>query len=58
MTKFKILTTIEVVDKTELIHIEMKSGFHISIDHTYIDQVGDFKLLLPTGEVLDTSEIQ
>ncbi|HZK70621.1 MAG TPA: hypothetical protein VFD03_03745 [Clostridia bacterium] len=44
-------------EKMELVYIEMPSGFHIGIDFSYIDQVGDFKLTLPTGEILDTADI-
>ncbi len=53
----KILRREEVLEKMELEFIEMDSGFHIAIDVTYIDQVGEFKLILPTGEILDTSKM-
>ena len=53
-TPFKQLTEEEAREKTEMIYIEMQSGFHIALDHTYMDQVEEFKILLPTGEVVDT----
>jgi len=47
----------EALKRMELIFIEMPSGFHIAIDATYLDQVGDFTLTLPTGEILDTKDL-
>jgi len=58
MSKFTQYTEEEARDKMELVYIEMESGFHIAIDFTYIDQVEEFKLILPTGEVLDTKKIK
>jgi len=57
-TPYKQLTEEEARDKTEMIYIEMESGFHIAIYHTYMDQVEEFKLILPTGEVLDTETLK
>jgi len=57
-TPFKQLTEEEARDKTEMIYVEMESGFHIAVDHTYMDQVEEFKLLLPTGEVLDSETLK
>ena len=54
----KELTKKEAEDKMNLIYIEMSSGFHVGIDATYLDQVGDFKITLPTGEILDTKKIE
>lgn len=54
----KELTQAEAQDKMELVYIEMPSGFHIAIDSTYLDQVEDFKIVLPTGEVLDTNKLE
>ena len=53
----KVLTKEEAKDTMELIYIEMPSGFHIAIDATYIDQVKDFTLTLPTGEKLNTRKL-
>jgi hypothetical protein len=53
----KELTKKEADNKMELIYIEMPSGFHIAIDSTYVDQVDDFKIKLPTGEILDTKKL-
>lgn len=58
MTAFKQYSKEEADEKMELVYIEMPSGFHIAVDFTFIDQVEDFKLKLPTGEELDTNEIQ
>lgn len=57
-TPFKQLTAEEAGEKCELIFLEMESGFHIALDHTFMDQVDEFKLLLPTGEVIDTKLIK
>jgi hypothetical protein len=54
----KELSKQEADEKMELIYIEMPSGLHIGIDASYLDQVGDFKLKLPTGEVLDTKKLE
>ena len=49
---YKELTKEEADDKMNLMYIEMESGFHIGIDATYLEQVGDIELLLPTNEML------
>jgi hypothetical protein len=54
----KVLTNEESKDKTELIYIESPLGFHIALDLTYIDQVGDFIITLPTGEVINTKDLK
>jgi len=53
----KELSNIEVEEKCDLIFIEMESGFHLAVDASYLEQVGDFKMKLPTGETLDTSKL-
>lgn len=54
----RVLTQEEVNEKIELIYIETNSGFHIGLDFSYIDQVGDFKITLPTGEEIDTKKLK
>lgn len=54
----KELSKREAKDVMELIYIESDSGFHIGLDLTYLDQVGDFKIILPTGEEIDTSKLK
>ncbi len=44
-------------DKMDLVYLETPLGFHIGLDSTYIEQVGDFELNLPTGEILDTKKL-
>lgn len=51
-------TKAQADEKMDLIYVETPSGFHIGLDFTYIDQVGDFKITLPTGEVIDTATIK
>ena len=53
----RVLTKDEANEVMDLIYIETESGFHIGIDASYIDQVKDFKLKLPTGEIINTKEI-
>ena len=55
---FTQLTEEQAREKTEMIYVEMESGFHLALDHTYMDQVEEFKILLPTGEILDTKELK
>lgn len=55
---FKQYTKEEADDKMELVYLETDGGFHIGLDVTYIDQVGDFKIELPTGEVINTKDIK
>jgi hypothetical protein len=55
---FKVLSKKEADEKMELEYIETESGFHIGLDATYMDQVEDFKIVLPTGEVIDTNDIK
>jgi excisionase family DNA binding protein len=43
--------------KANLIYLETPCGFHIALDASYIDQVGDFTITLPTGETVSTSLI-
>jgi hypothetical protein len=57
-TLFRQMSEKEAREKMELVYLEMQSGFHIGLDHTYMDQVGEFKILLPTGEVIDTNDIK
>lgn len=52
------LTKKEADEKMDLIYIEMPSGFHIGIDESYLRDVGDFKIKLPTGEILDTQKLE
>ena len=56
---FKELTKEEASEKMELVYIETeKSGFHIGLDFSYIDQIGDFLITLPTGEVINTKNLK
>ena len=57
-TPFKQLTEEEARDKTEMIYVEMESGLHLGVDFTYMDQVEEFKLVLPTGEIFDSSQMK
>lgn len=42
----------------ELEVIECDCGYHMGIDATYLDQVGDFKTLCPAcNKVIDTKEV-
>ncbi len=47
----------EAKAKMELIYLETESGFHIALDASYIDQIGDFEITLPTGETIYTEDI-
>jgi hypothetical protein len=47
----------EADDKMELVYLETPSGMHIGLDATYIDQVGDFEIILPTGEKINTKNL-
>jgi len=55
---FKQLTKTEADEKCDFVYIETESGFHIALDFTYIDQVKDFIIKLPTGEVIDTKDVR
>jgi len=57
-TKIKVMNVEQAREKMELVYIETESGFHIALDFSYIDQVGDFKIKLPTGETIDTRDIE
>jgi hypothetical protein len=37
--------------KMDLTYIESPHGYHFAIDNSYADQVGEFKIILPTGEI-------
>ena len=56
--KFKQYSKEEADDKMELVYLETDGGFHIGLDVTYIDQVGDFTIELPTGEMIETKNIK
>lgn len=44
------------IEKVELEYIECDCGFHIGLDATYLDQVGDFKINCPACQkVIDTA---
>jgi hypothetical protein len=43
----KILSTQEANEKCEFMYIECNCGFHIGLDATYLDQVGDIILNCP-----------
>lgn len=57
-SKFKQLTQTEVDEKCDFVYIETESGFHIALDFTYIDQVGDFVIKLPNGEEINTKDVR
>ena len=57
-TIMKVLTNQQVTDKCELVYIETASGFHIALDVTFIEQVGDFEIILPTGEIISTKDLE
>jgi len=45
-------------DKVQLEVVECDCGYHMGIDFTYIDQVGDFKTKCPScGKEIDTSKV-
>lgn len=44
----------EALKKMELVYIETLTGFHIALDVTYLEQIGDFEIKLPTGEIINT----
>ena len=53
----KRLDSIET-DKYVLEVLECNCGFHLGIDASYLDQVGDFKMHCPScKQVIDTSTI-
>lgn len=52
---FKHISEQEAIERTQLEYYESPLGFHFAIDHTFTEQVGEFKLLLPTGEEFDSS---
>lgn len=54
----KELSKEEMDAKGELVYIESEKGFHIGLDFSYIDQVGDFQITLPTGEIIDTKNFR
>ena len=58
MSKFTELSKQEADENMELVYIETEMGFHIGLDFTYIDQMGDFKITLPTGEIIDTKDLR
>lgn len=58
MSKLIEYTKKEADEKMELVYIETESGFHIGLDFTYIDQLGDFTITLPTGEVINTKDLK
>lgn len=55
--KIKEVSKEDANDIMDLIYIESESGFHFAIDATYLDQVGNFIMVLPTGEVISTKEL-
>ena len=58
MSNIKEYSQQDALEKMELIYLETDSGFHIALDATYIDQVGDFEIKLPTGEIINTAELK
>jgi hypothetical protein len=53
----KRLESVET-DKVQLEVIECDCGFHLGIDATYLDQVGDFVISCPScSEMIDTAEV-
>lgn len=45
-------------DQVQLEVIECDCGFHLGLDATYLDQVGDFKILCPSCKaVIDTAVV-
>ena len=48
----------EAKERCEMVFLETKQGFHIGLDASYLDQVGDFSLELPTEEKISTVFIQ
>jgi hypothetical protein len=55
--ELKELSKQEADTTMELIYIQTPSGFHIGIDATYVDQVGDFEIILPTFEKISTKNL-
>lgn len=51
------LTPDEAKNKMDLVYLEAESGFHIGLDASYLEQMGDFKIKLPTGEIIDTKNL-
>jgi hypothetical protein len=56
--KFKELTKEEAMERMDLIYIESPLGFHFAIDNSFLDQEGDFHLVLPTEEVFYTKDLK
>ena len=54
----KVLSKQEMDAKGDLLYLELDSGFHLALDFSYIDQVGDFKIELPTGEIINTKDFK
>jgi len=53
----KRLDSIET-EKYVLEVLECNCGFHLGIDSSYLDQVGDFKMYCPScKQIIDTSTI-
>jgi len=48
----------EAKEKMELVYLESPGGFHFALDFTYVDQVGDFFLELPNGEIFNTGWVR
>lgn len=57
---FKQLSKEEWDDKTSdgIAYIETDKGFHIALDATFMDQVDDFEIKLPTGEIINTKYVK
>jgi hypothetical protein len=46
------------IEKCEIDIIECDCGYHLGVDLTYLDQVGDFKTKCPScNTVIDTKKI-
>lgn len=47
-----------ITEKVQLEVVECDCGYHMGIDATFLDQVGDFQTVCPScGEVIDTSVV-
>lgn len=55
---FKEYLKEEADEIMDLIYIKTKGGFNIGLDFHYMDKVGNFKIELPTGEVIDTANLK
>ena len=53
----KWLTPDEVKDKVEMEVIECDCGFHMGIDVTFLEQVGDFKINCPSCNAEINTEV-